>query len=241
MMAVIRPLTIVIAEAGLELIPKEIEEHPLVKVHAKKRGKKPSEVILDISLHYKAMRNLDNWFKRGRPDIVHTSLLIALSSVLNRAGLLRVYIHTINNLIVHVDPRVRIPRNYNRFVGLMEQLLIEKKVPPNSQKPLLLVEEKRLDEFIKENRFDYVVLLHEKGELIKPSVFGEIIGSKMAKGEKTCIIIGGFQRGDFEQFTLSLTENKVAIYKQPLETWTVLSMVIHSIENAKELDNVLWY
>lgn len=234
------PLTIVIAEAGLELIPKEIENHPLIKAHARKRGKKPNEIILDISLHYKAMKSLSNWFKRGRPDIVHTSLLIALSSVLNRAGLLRIYIHTINNLIVYVDPRVRIPRNYNRFVGLMEQLLIEKKVPPNTQKPLLLAEEKKLDEFIKENHFDHIVLLYEKGEFIKPNTFGEMISSKMVRGERVCVIIGGFQHGDFEPSTLSLSENRIAIYKQPLETWTVLSMVIHSIENSKEFDEVLW-
>lgn len=236
----VTPLTIVIAEAGLELIPKEIENHPLVKAHARKRGKKSNEIILDISLHYKAMKNLSNWFKRGRPDIVHTSLLIALSSILNRAGLLRIYIHTVNNIIVHVDPRVRIPRNYNRFVGLMEQLLIEKRVPPNTQKPLLFVEEKSLDEFIKENHFDYIVLLHEKGEFIKPSAFGKMISDKMIRGEKVCVIIGGFQHGDFEPSTLSLSENRIAIYKQPLETWTVLSMVIHSIENSKELDEILW-
>lgn len=240
MMKRVRPLTIVVAEAGLELIPKEIEEHPIVRAQARKRGKKPNEILLDISLHYKAMKNLNNWFKRGRPDIVHILLLIALSSVLNKAGLLRIYVHTVNDLIIYVDPRARIPRNYNRFVGLMEQLLVEKKVPPDSQKPLLWVEEKRLEEFVKENQFDYIVLLHEEGKFVKPSVFGDIISSKMAKGERSCVIIGGFQRGDFEPSTLSLTENRVAIYRQPLEAWTVLSMVIHSIENSKKLDNFLW-
>lgn len=44
--------------------------------------------------------------------------------------MLRVYIHTRNNEIIYVKPETRIPRNYNRFVGLMESLFKNKAVPP---------------------------------------------------------------------------------------------------------------
>ncbi len=236
----VEPVTIVIAEAGLELIPEEIANNPVILAHAKKRGKKANEMLLDISLHYKAMKNLRNWFKRGRPDIIHTSMLIALSSILNRTGLLNLFIHTINDLIIHVDPKARVPRNYNRFVGLMEQLLIEKKVPPNAQKPLMWIEERKLHDFVKQRRFTSIILLHERGTFIKPKALGELIASKMVNGEKTCVIIGGFQHGDFEQSTLSLTKDRFAIYSQPLETWTVVSTVIHSIENSEVLNEILW-
>jgi rRNA small subunit pseudouridine methyltransferase Nep1 len=67
----------------------------------------------------------------ARPDIVHQvsfrdedllttkCLLNLLDSPLNRAGLLRVYIKTTNNILIEVNPSVRIPRTFKRFAGLM--------------------------------------------------------------------------------------------------------------------------
>ncbi|XP_069843827.1 ribosomal RNA small subunit methyltransferase NEP1 [Dipodomys merriami] len=58
-----------------------------------------------------------------RPDIAHQSLLMLMDSPLNRAGLLQVYIHTRKNVLIEVNPQTRIPRTFDRFCGLMVQLL----------------------------------------------------------------------------------------------------------------------
>ncbi|KAJ8869601.1 hypothetical protein PR048_028594 [Dryococelus australis] len=58
-----------------------------------------------------------------RPDITHQCLLMLLDSPLNRAGLLQVYVHTENNVLIEVNPQTRIPRTFKRFAGLMVQLL----------------------------------------------------------------------------------------------------------------------
>ncbi|XP_056142764.1 ribosomal RNA small subunit methyltransferase NEP1 [Lampris incognitus] len=58
-----------------------------------------------------------------RPDITHQSLLMLMDSPLNRAGLLQVYIHTERNALIEINPQTRIPRTFNRFCGLMVQLL----------------------------------------------------------------------------------------------------------------------
>jgi len=42
-----------------------------------------------------------------------------LDSPLNKAGRLQVYVHTAKNVLIEFDPRVRIPRTYKRFAGLM--------------------------------------------------------------------------------------------------------------------------
>ncbi|MEM4586704.1 MAG: 16S rRNA methyltransferase, partial [Desulfurococcaceae archaeon] len=117
-----KKLHIALVESALETVPKEIIDHPAVVKNARRRGKKPWEVLLDVSLHYHAMKNLKDWFKRGRPDIVHVTLLEALESPLNRSGLLEIYIHTYGDYVLFIDPETRIPRNYNRFVGLIEQV-----------------------------------------------------------------------------------------------------------------------
>lgn len=42
-----------------------------------------------------------------------------LDSPLNRAGLLQVYVHTNNNVLIEINPQTRIPRTFKRFAGLM--------------------------------------------------------------------------------------------------------------------------
>lgn len=54
-----------------------------------------------------------------RPDIAHQCLLMLFDSPLNRAGLLQVYIHTENNVLIEINPQTRIPRTFKRFAGLM--------------------------------------------------------------------------------------------------------------------------
>ncbi|CAM9438925.1 unnamed protein product [Choristocarpus tenellus] len=54
-----------------------------------------------------------------RPDIVHQELLALLDSPLNKAGKLQVYIHTNLNVLIEVNPQIRIPRTFKRFSGLM--------------------------------------------------------------------------------------------------------------------------
>ncbi|NXA29038.1 NEP1 methyltransferase, partial [Ibidorhyncha struthersii] len=59
----------------------------------------------------------------GRCCRCRASLLMLMDSPLNRAGLLQVYIHTQKNVLIEVNPQTRIPRTFDRFCGLMVQLL----------------------------------------------------------------------------------------------------------------------
>lgn len=220
-------INLILAETALELIPKELQSHPLILKHARKRKKKPSEMLLDISLHYHAMKNLPNKWKRGRPDIVHISLLNALSSPLNIMGKLRTYIHTINDYVIFIDPTTRIPRNYNRFVGLIEQLFIEGKVPPEAEKPLLYVKPLNLKNLVHELGSQGIILLNEKGEFSKTENVCSI-----ALEEKLPIVIGGFQHGEFSELTISLSKYTFSIFPKPLDTWVVISRIIEGCERV---------
>jgi rRNA small subunit pseudouridine methyltransferase Nep1 len=66
-------------------------------------------------LHKKAGRDP----AESRPDISHQLLLTLLDSPLNKAGLLQLYIQTKKNVLIEVNPHLRIPRTYKRFAGLM--------------------------------------------------------------------------------------------------------------------------
>ncbi|MFW9961388.1 MAG: 16S rRNA methyltransferase, partial [Candidatus Thorarchaeota archaeon] len=119
----------ILLECALELVPSEISSFKDVQKQAGRKGKKPNEILLDQTHHGRAMTKLDKSDRRGRPDIIFHSLVTLLETPLCREGLLRVYLHLQDKRVVEINPEVRLPRNYDRFVGLMEQLLIEKRVP----------------------------------------------------------------------------------------------------------------
>lgn len=59
-----------------------------------------------------------------RPDIAHQAILMILDSPLNKAGHLKaLYVRTEKGVLFEIKPHVRIPRTFDRFAGIMLQLL----------------------------------------------------------------------------------------------------------------------
>ena len=46
-------------------------------------------------------------------------MLTILDSPLNKAGFVKLYIHTDDNVLIEVNPATKIPRTYKRFSYLM--------------------------------------------------------------------------------------------------------------------------
>lgn len=119
-------LNLVIAEAALELVPKELWRDPSVANDAKRREVEPARILLDRSFHHRAMLRLKDGFKRGRPDLVHATLLSITGSPLYIDGQVKVFIHTHGDFVAELEEKTRIPKSYFRFRGLMEQALTER-------------------------------------------------------------------------------------------------------------------
>lgn len=45
--------------------------------------------------------------------------MAVLDSPLNKAGKMRLFMHTSKNVLVEINPKTRIPRTFKRFSGLM--------------------------------------------------------------------------------------------------------------------------
>ncbi|MEM3445505.1 MAG: 16S rRNA methyltransferase [Thermoplasmata archaeon] len=222
-------LHVLLCDAELELVPEAIASHPSVVVNAKKRGKKTTRVLLDANLHHAAMRELEMGERRGRPDIVHFFLLLALDSILNQKGQLRVYVHTRNNELILVDPLTRLPKNYPRFVGLIESLF-NNWVVPSKEMPLL----KLMPGYTFEKCLSYipksrVIVFSPKGKLVSlEKYFREI------KDEDLLCVIGGFPEGDFLSNVYAYADDVLSISEQTLTVWTVLSEILVNYENARQ-------
>lgn len=173
------------------------------------------------------MKILEKSEKRGRPDIVHFSLLEALGSPLNKEGLLRVYVHTVMDYVISIEPETRLPKNYNRFVGLMEDLFEHGKVPPRN-KPLLTLKKKTLKELLDELKPTYVIAFNTSG---KPKTIEEAV-TAIAGEKKPLMMVGGFPHGSFNESTLNLVDELVCIDPEVLEAWMVVSRIIYEYERA---------
>lgn len=225
-------LHLVIAEAPLELVPTEIQDHPAVRRHASKLGKRSGEILLDRSYHHWAMRNLPDSEKRGRPDIVHFTLLEALGSPLNLMGRLRTWISTYDGHILEVDPTTRLPRVYERFKGLIEKLYMEGETRTESGMRLMALRRMTLQTLVGEISPDKIILLSERGERLVQRTLAEILLS----ASRPMAIVGGFPHSDFRDETKSIAERVVSISEFSLEAWVAVSRLLCAVEGVLKGD-----
>lgn len=215
-------LTIILVDSELETIPPELWNDASILKYARSKQKRPSNLLLDASYHHTAIKKIDpvHVNRRGRPDIVHMFLMIGLESILNKEKMLRLYIHTRDDYVISVDPETRIPKNYNRFVGLMESLFLNKQVP-DSKTPLLKLEKCSLAELIK--KLDVTPLL------LHPNAGNAKLSERLNKD--STVIIGGFSEGDFRSDLKSI-KDRISIYSKELMGWTVEIEVIVNYERS---------
>ncbi len=211
-------LTLVLADAELELVPPSLAGHPAVRTSAKRRGRSPGAILLDSSLHHPALKSFPEGERRGRPDIAHLFVLLCLDSVLNTQGQLRTVIHTRNEDVLRFAPETRIPKNYPRFVGLMEDLFQRGAVPED--RPLIRLERgKSLERLLAEWPAPKWAF-REGGEPVNLwSEFAKVEGDLVA-------VVGGFPHGDFRSPVADLCDRVVSIHEEPLRAWTVTSEIL---------------
>ncbi len=212
---------LILGDAELEIVPHPIQGHPAVVKHARIRKKKPSRILLDASYHHQAIRSKypEEAERRGRPDIVHLFLMNAQESILNKSGLLRVYVHTRNNDVIKIRPETRLPKAYHRFVGLMEHVFQNRYVP-DKENPLLYLEKMSLPALAKECG-GKIVVLSEHGRKVS-------LG-KYEIPKNVTFIIGGFPSGDFLT-NINFADDIISIHSETLMAWVAAYEIIAEYE-----------
>ncbi|WP_241759702.1 16S rRNA methyltransferase [Aeropyrum pernix] len=221
------PVKIVFLECSVELVPRSLWSHPQVLKSARRYGIEPGDLLLDKSLHYNAMAELPAKWKRGRPDILHVALLTTTDSPLYNEGLLRIYFQVYDGRLFEVGTGVRVPKNYERFRGLVAQLLKTERVPPGEGEALIRLHSRSLAEFVeREGRF---ILMWEKGS---PTTTTYVAARALSTGLP--IGVGCFPRGEFKRSTLRKASEAYSIMGgAPLKTWGVASRIVYALERLK--------
>jgi rRNA small subunit pseudouridine methyltransferase Nep1 len=217
-------LSLIITEAALELVPEEIVRHPSVRNDARRRSLDPTEVILDRSIHHSAMLKLEEDFKRGRPDLVHLTLLSVTGTPLYQSGRVRVYIHTRNDVVLEFREKTRPPKSYFRFRDLMQKALAER---PDSG--LITVRDSSMPQLLKLLAPDLTVGLSVQG---KPASI-ESLAAEVSAAKNPAVLIGGFPKGHFGPETTRCLGRLVRIDPNPLDAHVVAARVVYEIEKAE--------
>ena len=218
-------ISLILSESALELVPHELQKHPSVISHAKKLGKHPSEILLDNSWHFAAMKGIKNEIKRGRPDLVHFSILEATTIPLYYQNKLNLFVHTIDNKVIHFGKNVHIPKSYHRFQGVIEKLFQEKKVLSKNEL-LLEIKDQTFSELIHEINPSNVIGFSTSGQ----SSSYQKIASEIP--DNSCIVIGGFQKGHFSDSTQSEITNLYSIGNDSFEGHVIVSRILYEYEKT---------
>ena len=94
--------------------------------------------LLNSDDHGRLLSKMGKDVSMYRPDITHHCLLNLFDSPLCKAGKLRVYVHTHENVLIEISPHCRIPRTFKRFAGLMAHLLHTRKIKGEDTNQVLM-------------------------------------------------------------------------------------------------------
>ena len=218
-------LNIILVESSLELIPKELQNHTSVVSYSKKFKKIPSEILLDNSWHFGAMKGLDNEIKRGRPYIIHLTLLSMCTTPSFYKNEIKIFVHTINNYVISIDNQTRLPKSYHRFQGLIEKLFLTKKIESDKD-TLMELHPSSLSDLISEIKPTKIIGLTTKG---KQTTLDKLV---QQLPDNSCILIGGFQKGHFNQDTEKIINESFSINNSSLEAHLVAGRLVYEYEKT---------
>ncbi|MCF2135797.1 MAG: hypothetical protein K9W43_01005 [Candidatus Thorarchaeota archaeon] len=220
-------LHMILLDSAIEVIPAEIRSLKPIQQYCSRRKKRPNTVLLDQSRHGQAMVHLPDQERRGRPDIAFLTLMGLLETPLCKAGLLTIHLHLQDGRIIEIRPDVRLPRHYDRFIGLLEQLLTVGRVPPTGE-PLLRIIDLTLPELLTSLKAEHtdaqVFLASENGT---PTTLHDLVDHFPIDPSLPVIFgVGAFPHGDVDPSIATLFDKAVSLDSETMMTWHVCSEIL---------------
>mmetsp|Transcript_22647 Transcript_22647/g.31038 ORF Transcript_22647/g.31038 Transcript_22647/m.31038 type:complete len:254 (+) Transcript_22647:42-803(+) len=192
------------------------------------KTKKGDFQLLNCDDHIKLMKKYNKDPQGYRPDIVHQELMAVLDSPLNKAGKVKVLVHTEKNVLIEINPKTRIPRTFKRFSGLMVQLLHRLKIRSADGRDMLLkVIKNPVSRHLPAGAVCYG--FSHQGTLYNPLSFAQRL-PQMGK-TPLVLIFGAMSSGSISVADHPYIQELVSISDYPLSGVVAINRVLGSIEH----------
>ncbi|KAI7904490.1 Alpha/beta knot methyltransferase [Cokeromyces recurvatus] len=180
--------------------------------------------LLNVDDHLHILKKNNRETYEARPDITHQCLLTLLDSPLNKAGLLQVYIHTQKNVLIEVNPHIRIPRTFKRFAGLMVQLLHKLSIRAvNGNEKLLRIIENPVEKYLPTN--SHKIALSWDAPTVRLSEYMPTI----PKDKNIVVAIGSMAHGT-DDFADAYVDDKISISDYSLSASVACGKIACAVE-----------
>ncbi|OZJ05972.1 Ribosomal RNA small subunit methyltransferase mra1 [Bifiguratus adelaidae] len=200
-------------------------ENACLETYKVSKLKEAKYQLLNCDDHQGLLKKLGKDITDARPDITHQCLLTLLDSPLNKAGLLQVYIHTAKNVLIEVNPHVRIPRTFKRFSGLMVQLLHKLSIRSvNGSEKLLRVIKNPVTDYLPTNC--HKIAFSFDAPTIRLSDYLPTIPAD----KSICVSIGAMAHGE-DNFADSYVDEKIGVSQYPLSASVACGKVCCALED----------
>mmetsp|Transcript_203 Transcript_203/g.284 ORF Transcript_203/g.284 Transcript_203/m.284 type:complete len:281 (+) Transcript_203:10-852(+) len=170
--------------------------------------------------------------KEFRPDICHQELLALIDSPLNKSGNLQVYIKTNKNVLIEVNPAIRIPRTFKRFSGLIVQLLHKMKIKAGTTSTTLMkVIKNPFSQHLPPGTRVYGMSC--EGTLYSPNGLANAIipTDPSSDHPPVCFVIGAMAAGHITVEDHPYIEKMISVSEYPLSGAAAISRILCGIEN----------
>jgi rRNA small subunit pseudouridine methyltransferase Nep1 len=217
-------ISLILADAEVERVPLLCSDGTATtRVCSVKDAELRGVIVLDSYIHRHILQGLDDAERRGRPDIVHSFLLLAQGSRACEDGKLASFVHTRGGEVITVGRKYRPDQDYIAFLRSLGELF-EKGHLDGEEKGLVLERDMDLKALLGRLMPDAVIALTPSGD--RNDLRRVLSGSG---GKHLAVIIGGFPEGDFQSPVCQTADVKVSLGDELLTVPDVTSQVLMAI------------
>jgi rRNA small subunit pseudouridine methyltransferase Nep1 len=155
------------------------------------------------------------------------SPLNKVDSTLNKAGKLQIYIHTTKNVLIKVNPQIRIPRTFKRFCGLIVQLLHKLSIRAvNGPDKLLSVVKNPISDHLPPDAIKISILNFNKAmsSEVPPIKLSSYLPT-LAQDKTLVFFIGAMSHGH-DDWCDDIIDEKISISEYPLSAAITCSKLV---------------
>jgi rRNA small subunit pseudouridine methyltransferase Nep1 len=189
------------------------------------KTKKGEFQLLNCDDHINVLKKTNRDPANYRPDIIHQEIMAVLDSPLNKAGKVRLLVHTQKNVLFEVNSTTRVPRTFKRFSGLMVQLLHRLKIRSADGKDTLLkVIKNPISRHLPAGAQVYGFSQH--GTLYSPTSFAE----SLPDNKPVVFVIGAMAAGSIKPEDHPYMTSTISLSEYPLSGVVAANRLLGAIE-----------